>query len=838
MLLTSRYTLFRAFLSPNNPVHEWPALYQSNHPVPTSAPLNLGLSPSLVYSGHTTAPSDQNIQDSLVEYDVDQDGVLPSWGSQHGTTFNQNISGANSNSQQLQNTTAAAFGGINTHQLQLEGLNFILPGKHTFASSGGRGTLEQQSLQGNRNIYLPPTSISNPGIQSNNSFSTPFKQWIHNAKLSLQNITGQSAISSRAYLESAIKIAKCLAEQIAEAERAAEEDGDFNDLNSFPVRKFAEVDSLPICSSSEWADCIVIRFEKVPSTNNQEDQKGNSAQCQMSGESSNSPHANIDKKLEQLYLEPFGPDNNSLSIANSKGNGYLKIVSAKFQCEKNEERVAYKSIDTNIEKVQRIYCLGLVLWELFSGGESPPPSVVALSFCDNAFVSLSTNSLVETNNDDGESVSTYPKRHQSHTGAKESSLCQSSCEYLRFIGVTSQISCLILNMLDCVYGDLAGKDCYSNMTDVVSDLQLMLDKPSKFLWGTTLDTFSSDLQSSDMNIQREDEFETIKSCFRRCVTGSCEVAIIKGESGSGKSWMAHRIGSTVIREGSIFLASKFDQMNQVTPFSALASVFGQYCDLIFDAKDSEWAKTILEKLKTALGRDSCHLISVVPKLGLILDSNADENDFIINTNSENAVQRLHHLFSILLEVMTENSLSITLCFDDVQWADQASISVLNRLLIQRKKKFFFLGCCREDELGGDHLFSKMLENVSSAGVNVTTIELKSMGEDALNAVLSDLLCLSPRIVRQLSDIVHSKTHGNILFFSQLLLSLYRDRLLYFDYDRQRWVWDEDTILSMKLPDNVALCFSNGINKLPLWKCKGLFILYQCLVCLPSSSICS
>ena len=49
----------------------------------------------------------------------------------------------------------------------------------------------------------------------------------------------------------------------------------------------------------------------------------------------------------------------------------------------------------------------------------------------------------------------------------------------------------------------------------------------------------------------------------------------------------------------------------------------------------------------------------------------------------------------------------------------------------------------------------------------------------------------------------------------MLLSLHRDGLLYLDYDQKRWSWDEDGILSMKLPDNVASCFANGINKLPM-----------------------
>jgi hypothetical protein len=36
-------------------------------------------------------------------------------------------------------------------------------------------------------------------------------------------------------------------------------------------------------------------------------------------------------------------------------------------------------------------------------------------------------------------------------------------------------------MLDCVRGDLSGDESYSKIREVVEDLQLVLDMPSKFL---------------------------------------------------------------------------------------------------------------------------------------------------------------------------------------------------------------------------------------------------------------------------------------------------------------------------------------------------------------------
>jgi predicted ATPase len=403
------------------------------------------------------------------------------------------------------------------------------------------------------------------------------------------------------------------------------------------------------------------------------------------------------------------------------------------------------------------------------------------------------------------------KRHQGPQ--KAIGLCQLSCEYLRLIGIVSPICQLIFNMLDVIYGDFGGNECYSTMAEVVFDLKLMIDKPSKFLCGLDMDSTSLASQLNEMQIPRDQELQTILSCHRKCLEGSCEIAIIQGESGSGKSWVSQNVRRIVTSMGGIFLTGKFNyQMNQVKPFSALASAFDQYCDLILE---TNWVKLIAIQLQTALGQDACHLINVIPKLGLVIEDDAHHTASVLDIDCKNSIQRLHHLFCQFLEVIATNAqISLTLCLDDIQWADEASIAVLTRLLMQQNGKFFFLGCCRGDEMESDHSFWKMLEAVNIAPRGVTTIQLKGIGDEVLNGVVSDLLSLSPRLVRPLSRIIHSKTRGNILFFSQLMLSLHREGLIYLDFSKERWTWNEEKILSMKLPENVAICFTNGINKLP------------------------
>ncbi|KAL7485069.1 hypothetical protein ACHAW6_010670, partial [Cyclotella cf. meneghiniana] len=345
-----------------------------------------------------------------------------------------------------------------------------------------------------------------------------------------------------------------------------------------------------------------------------------------------------------------------------------------------------------------------------------------------------------------------------------------------------------------------------------------MKKPSKFLLDLDFEKLSlSGLPLNESLFYRQQEFESIQSCYRRSVSGFCEPAIISGESGTGKSWLAQRIGNFIVAQGGIFLSGKFDQMKQAKPFSALASAFDNVCDMLIRENESHWVKLVVCNLQDALGSDACHLIRIIPKLSQILTHNSRIADSTSDQHCLNALQRLCYLICQFVDVISAFSIvSLTLFMDDVQWADEASMLVLCQLLIKRYRKFFVLVCCREDEMRDEELlFWKMVKNVSALGINNTTVQLSCMDANTLYEVVSDLLCLPPRLVRSLSDIVHKRTKGNPLFFSQLMVSLNRDGLLQLSLSRRRWVWDEEAIQSIKLPHNVALCFTKGISKLPL-----------------------
>eukprot|EP00985_Skeletonema_marinoi_P010653 scaffold4990_cov72-Skeletonema_marinoi.AAC.1 len=91
-------------------------------------------------------------------------------------------------------------------------------------------------------------------------------------------------------------------------------------------------------------------------------------------------------------------------------------------------------------------------------------------------------------------------------------------------------------------------------------------------------------------------------------------------------------------------------------------------------------------------------------------------------------------------------------------------------------------------------------------------------------MVSETLCLSPRLTRPLSNAIYHKTKGNPLFVSQLMRSLNKEGLLRPSLSRRRWEWDTKKIRSRRLPDDVAIFLTDSLGELPGKVQRALFVL--------------
>jgi predicted ATPase len=491
--------------------------------------------------------------------------------------------------------------------------------------------------------------------------------------------------------------------------------------------------------------------------------------------------------------------------------------------------------------------------ELFGGNSDGRKKIVA---GDDA-VGLDDNHLSTTGKRRNKEFMHQPKRRFSHgdnSNSHDESLQKSqrnssesiSVERLKSLGLPTTLCDLIRNMIDSSTSDgedlFVDDETYMSMIDVRDDLKALMENSELYMREVDI------AHASRVGIQFEDgvggegertsfygrdaELETLKECYHRTIAGECEVAMISGPSGIGKSKLSEEFaryvttqsGSAGIGGGvrSLFLSGRFDKLQKDQPFHVISSAFDKYCTWLYDGDDPSLIQKVSSALIDHLGEELSSLVAAMPNLASILGSSYDsgkKNEEKIE-DAADAQKRLRYLFCQFVEIISRcHGVPVVLFLDDCQWIDSGSVALLNQMLIMsssaiKNHHFFFYGSCRDDEMNDQHPLTIMLSSVGNFGTKTTKIQLTSMDKDTVNKMLSTTLALLPRLTRPLADILHHKTKGSPFFVKQLMIELCKQQLLYPSLLRRRWVWDANRIRDMEIPENVAIFITKSFDRLP------------------------
>jgi len=631
-----------------------------------------------------------------------------------------------------------------------------------------------------------------------------------------KTIRGYLAILSNSYIVSALTIAHSLAEQMCDAR------GSY-----LPTTEY------------DWAHQVIVHVT-TPSRQNETDELFDFEPLDMTSSEDVGwlKHEELGVLLSSISQDMLLHENNDgcggecNEDLNSKENEshsriFLKATNAQLLPPPTSDKRPGNPIK---DERQLIYMLGTVFYELFSGGE-PLPTIHRSSSSANTTTNIFGELSISVNDckshhefveSRGQTDSCEPVRKKKGTKQNKTDFLLDldegarvivSVEPLKLKGIPPSLCDLIGNMLDCKSGNFSEDETYHQMIDVRNDLRLMLDKPSKFLHNPGIEKISvSGLELNNSVYGQEGELSALKECYYCSLSQNKEYAIITGPSGTGKTVLAHRFADCVVANGGVFLSGKYDQLQQAAPFSAIASAFNEYCNMLVVHAESLNATAVASGLRELFGHDAFHLVSVIPNLSMIV---GDSGGLHGKEDCVDAQERLQYLLCRFVEIISISTKKPLILFlDDLQWADRASIAVIKRLLLTLSaSRFLFVGSYREGEMNEHHHVWNMMSTISDLGVNARVIQMSHLNRDVVNDMISDMLRLSPRLTRPLADIAYHKTKGNPLFLKRLMISLSKDGLLRFSLSRRRWVWDEEKIQSRKIPDDVATFLTSAIFKL-------------------------
>ncbi|MDJ0671223.1 MAG: AAA family ATPase, partial [Microcystis sp. M53598_WE2] len=324
---------------------------------------------------------------------------------------------------------------------------------------------------------------------------------------------------------------------------------------------------------------------------------------------------------------------------------------------------------------------------------------------------------------------------------------------------------------------------------------------------------------------REAEIATLLTAFQRVATvdknsSHTELMLVTGYSGMGKTTLVREIYQPITEKRGFFISGKFDQFQRDTPYAAVISALTHLVKQLLGESQPQ-LQLWRQKLLKSLGANARVIIDVIPQLELIIGPQPE----VLQLGAIATQNRFNLVFKNFIRVFCSPEHPLVIFLDDLQWADLASLQLIELIMLDGDMDYLFLiGSYRSNEINSTHPLTATLDKLEQGGIIINQVILRPLGLEQVNQLIADALNHSPEYVQSLAALVWQKTHGNPFFVNEFLKTIYWENLLFFqsgqetttktDNNRGYWQWHLGQIQRIGSTDNLIQFMVGKMQKLP------------------------
>ncbi|MDQ0123582.1 putative ATPase/signal transduction histidine kinase [Pseudomonas lini] len=290
--------------------------------------------------------------------------------------------------------------------------------------------------------------------------------------------------------------------------------------------------------------------------------------------------------------------------------------------------------------------------------------------------------------------------------------------------------------------------------------------------------------------------------------GIARVLLVGGAPGAGKSTLIHQ-GVRPLAPG-YWASGKSNLLQQDIPFAPLAEIFRSLMTQLL-GKPALELQTLGEQLVERLKGRGRLLVELAPEAELVIGVTPE----LPNMPARHALDRANRTLLDALEAFAQPGHPLVLFVDDVQWADDSTLSFLQAFVARRPRHLVLILAYREGESQALECEGGLLQVLGRGqSLPCASVMLGPLAVPAVAELIAAELDTDLDGIEALAQVVHYKTAGNPLFVSQVLRALIDERLVRFDVQGRRWVWNQQEVDGYRYADNVADLMVQRLERLP------------------------
>ncbi|HEX9015449.1 MAG TPA: AAA family ATPase, partial [Chloroflexota bacterium] len=256
-------------------------------------------------------------------------------------------------------------------------------------------------------------------------------------------------------------------------------------------------------------------------------------------------------------------------------------------------------------------------------------------------------------------------------------------------------------------------------------------------------------------VGRRKELDLLLAAFDDAVSGSGRLAMLAGEAGIGKTWIAREVARQAAARGAVVMWGSCQDGNAQPPYGLWAEAFGGYVRA--DEPDV---------IGQALGEGAPAISQIVPEVRALLPSVPPAPPL---SPDEERLRLYEASVRFLLSIARQTP--VLLVLDDLHWADPDSLGLLQNLArFAARSRILVIGTYRDVDLdhGGDHPILELLA-ILHRDAAFRQIPVRGLARKEVAEYLA--LTAGQALPSSLADTIHSQTGGNPFYVRELLRHL-------------------------------------------------------------------
>ena len=251
-------------------------------------------------------------------------------------------------------------------------------------------------------------------------------------------------------------------------------------------------------------------------------------------------------------------------------------------------------------------------------------------------------------------------------------------------------------------------------------------------------------------VGRQRELTLVMSHYEAAKGGHAHALLLAGEPGIGKTRLLDEIAVRTAQQGAVVLRGGASEAEGMPPYLPFLEALGRYIQ-----------EAPLDRLREEVAAASPVLISILPELIVRLGELATPHPL----PPEQARFRLYEAVGTFLQSIGLPHV-LVLLFDDLHWADTASLDLVCHLARRQSYAHMLLvGAYRDSELEGNAALTRTIAELSQRRM-LTTVTIEPLSCQEIEALARNALGnpLSPAV----SLLLSAQSEGNPFFAEELL----------------------------------------------------------------------